>query len=208
MSNAVTYLQSPFNKARKDKFLLVFDVPPALKKISAKFNRDNNTIIPDTMQFSIFGGITPTIEIPAVDTRYSGQTLSQSSHTRSVYEPNTVSFTVDNRFNNYWVLYTWLNLLNDDKAGVYDKNNLTGNAVNNNPITPFYSNYEYQTDISIFALDEYEKRIVEFVYKRAFPTALGGISYSHRDEGEIETSFTFKYSQILVNLITSDIENF
>ena len=37
MANAVDYTQSPFNLSRKDKFLLVLDVPQALKKITTKF---------------------------------------------------------------------------------------------------------------------------------------------------------------------------
>ena len=197
MSNAITYIQSPLNKSRKDKFLLVFDLPLIFKNMSKEFERSNNTVLPESMQFSVFGGITPPMEIPPIETRYSGQTLTQSSHTRNVYEPNTVNFTVDNRFNNYWVIYTWLNLLNNDRTGVYDQSNLT----------KIGSNYEYKTDISIFALDEYNKRIAEFVYKGAFPTSLGGISYNYRDEGEIESSFTFSYSQVLLNLVTSDIES-
>lgn len=196
MANETTYIQSPFNKSRKDKFLLVMGLPQALRGISSKFERSTNTILPDTLQFSIFGSIAPTIEIPAVNTKYSGQTLSHSSHVRTSYEPNTVNFTVDNRFNNYWVIYTWLSLLNNDETGVYD----AGERTKSGP------NMDYRTDISIFALDEYNKRIGEFLYTGAFPTSLGGISYSYRDGSEIESSFTYSYSQLIFRPIT-DIES-
>ena len=199
MANAVTYTQSPFNKSRKDKFLMAFDLPKCFKNLESEFTRDNNTIIPDSIKFSVFGAIVPPIEVPPIDIRYAGQTLAASSHARTVYQPNTVNFTVDNRFNNYWVIYSWLNLLNNDKTGVYDANIITSGKP---------SNLEYRTNISVFALDEYNKRVVEFKYIDAFPTSLGGIAYSYRDEAEIESSFTYSYSQLIVSLVTSDVESF
>jgi hypothetical protein len=187
MANEVAYIQSPFNKSKKDKFLMVLSLPQALRDISRKFERTDQTILPDTLQFSIFGAIAPAIEIPAVQTGYAGQTLSHSSHARTPYEPNTVNFTVDNRFNNYWTIYTWLNLLNDDSKGIYD---LKGQTVPR-------PNLDYRANITVYALDEYNKRVAEFLYTDAFPTALGGISYSYRDATDIESSFTFSYSQLI-----------
>ena len=67
-----TMQQSMLNKSRADKFLLVFDVPPILKEFSKKFNQTNDTIIPDSVQFSIFGAAVPEITVPAVDNRYAG----------------------------------------------------------------------------------------------------------------------------------------
>ena len=59
-----TMQQSMLNKSRADKFLLVFDVPPILKEFSKKFNQTNDTIIPDSVQFSIFGAAVPEITVP------------------------------------------------------------------------------------------------------------------------------------------------
>jgi hypothetical protein len=202
MSNAVTYTQSPFNKSRKDKFLLVLNLPAALRNISSKFERSENTIIPDALQFSVYGSIVPEISIPNANVRYAGQTLAQSSHSREPYTPLTVNFTIDNRFNNYWVIYSWLNLLNNDETSIYDEKQLTIPTKDRFNVP----NYQYRTTLSIFALDEYNKRVVEFIYKNAFPTNMGGISYSYRDADEIETSFTFEYSQLIIKPVT-DIEN-
>lgn len=202
MSNAVTYTQSPFNKSRKDKFLLVLNLPAALRNISSKFERSENTIIPDALQFSVYGSIVPEISVPNANVRYAGQTLAQSSHSREPYTPLTVNFTVDNRFNNYWVIYSWLNLLNNDETSIYDEKQLTIPTKDRFNVP----NYQYRTTLSIFALDEYNKRVVEFIYKDAFPTNMGGISYSYRDANEIETSFTFEYSQLIIKPVT-DIEN-
>jgi hypothetical protein len=203
MANQVTYTQSPFNKSRKDKFTMVLSLPGALLQKASKFNRGTDTILPDTLQFSIYGNIVPEINVPAIETRYSGQTLTQSSHSRTPYEPNTVNFTVDNRFNNYWVIYTWLNLLNDAKEGGYDIDGITSKEpIGNNKLLSFGSNYDYKSDITIFGLDEYNKRVVEFKYIQAFPINLGGISYNYRDGGEIESQFTYSYSQLIITPIT------
>jgi hypothetical protein len=201
-----TYTQSPFNKSRKDKFLMVLDIPTALKKTATKFERNPNTIIPESLQFSVFGTIVPDISVPAVQTRYAGQTLAHTSHSRDPYPPITVSFTVDNRFNNYWVIYTWLNMLNNDKSGVYDSRELT------NPTSTFLTKIggddytQYKTAISIFALDEYNKRVMEFKYTDAFPSALGGINFSYRDSGELESNVTLNYSQLHI-LPISELES-
>ena len=103
--------QAMLNKSRADKFLLVFDVPPILKEISKKFDQTNEVIIPDSVQYSIFGTAVPEITVPAVENRYAGSTLYVSSHSKNPYPPVTVSFNVDNEYKNYWVLYQWLNLL-------------------------------------------------------------------------------------------------
>lgn len=196
MANLVNYAQSPFNKTRKDKFLLVLNFPDGLKNISKKITRANQSILPDTIQFSVYGAIVPDVEVPVVNVRYTGQTLAASSHARPPYPACTVNFTVDNRFNNYWTIYKWLDLLTSSEDGLVDKDNI---LVKNNRTDLM----KYAANISIFALDEYDKRTVEFVYTNAFPTSLGGINFNNRDASEIETTFTFNYSRLLVSLVES-----
>lgn len=203
MANLDPYIQSPFNKSRLDKFLFVLNLPDALKSVAQKFNRTDNNINPDTLQFSIFGVNIPDINIPSMDIRYAGQTLAQSTHSRPPYEPCTVNFTIDNRFNNYWVIYSWLNLLNDQSTGEYDPKDLTKKSVISKQLTnkDIGTNSEYKSDISIFTLDEYDKRIMEFKFKKAFPITLGGSSLNYRNASEAETYFTFGYSQFIVDIV-------
>ena len=196
MANLVNYTQSPFNKSRKDKFLLVLNFPDGLKSIARKMTRNDESIFPDAIQFSVYGSLVPEVEVPALNIRYSGQTHTTSSQARNPYPPVTVNFTVDNRFNNYWTIYKWLNILNDDETGIYDPTNLLPESQYNNKNILVYA-----ANISIFALDEYDKRSVEFKYINAFPTALGGITFNNRDPGEIETYFTFNYSRLIVSLV-------
>lgn len=211
MANLVTYTQSPFNKARKDKFLFVLNLPTCLKEISRKFERDNETVIPDALQFSVFGATIPEVSVPSVNIRYSGQTLANSSYSRDPYPPVTINFTVDNRFNNYWIIYKWLDLLNNARLSIFDADNLINNdikaslnkqaAIANKQNASGADFLKFRANFSLFALDEYDKRIIEFIYKDAFPTAIGAISFNNRDAGEIETSFTFEYSQLEVSLV-------
>jgi hypothetical protein len=189
MSN--TYQQSSLNKSRIDKFKLVFQVPNALKSINGNV-RSNNKVIQDTMQFAIYGTVVPAITVPALEIRYAGSTLYNSSHNKSPYPPVTVNFTIDNEYTNYWVIYKWLDLLHSQVEGIFDESNIISN-----------DNFkEYQTDMTIYGLDEFNKERIRFTYTKSFPTDLGGINYNYRESGEIESSFTFVYSQLHTTLLS------
>jgi len=180
-----SFFQSYLNKTRKDKFIMVFTLPEALKLIKSKISRSNKTIIPDTLQFSVFGSVIPEISVPEVEVPYSGQTMKVTSYARPSYPKNKINFTVDNLFNNYWVIYKWLQLFNDERKGFYssrlddDKGQLKN----------------YETNLTVFGLDEYSNRIIQFNYYHAFPVSLGGINYSDRDPDELESFFEYSSHQ-------------
>jgi hypothetical protein len=191
--------QSYLNKSRKDKFLLVFDIPPVLKRIQSNYTRDNNTIIPDSVQFSIFGTMVPGVTVKGVATRYAGDTLYVSSHSKDPYPPVNVKFNVDSGYNNYWTIYQWLNLLHDQKTGQYNE---LGIQIDGN-----FS--DYQTDISLYGLDEYDNKVIEFKYTKAFPTSLDELSFDSKSSGEmeLESGFTFLFSQMHIKLLGCDRYN-
>ncbi len=192
-------LQSPLNKAREDKFLLVFDIPPILKKIASHYTRNNKTVIPDSVQFSIRSTTIPEIIVPGVEVRNLGSTLYLSSHNKSSYPPVPVAFAIDNQYNNYWLMYQWLNLLHDEKTGVYNQRKIV--------VDDSYS--DYQTDITIFGLDEFGKKKIKFTYKKAFPTSVKAIDYRYDAETgqELIGGFVFLYSQLHVELIDEDLNS-
>jgi hypothetical protein len=185
--------QSPLNQAAKDKFLLVFDLPPILKTFSKTYERNNSSVIPDNVQFSIWGTSVPEITVPGVETRYSGSTLYVSSHSKNSYPPVSIDFAIDDQYNNYWCIYQWLNLMHDQKTGQYDERQVFVDANFN----------DYQTDITVYGLDEYGKKKIKFVYKKAFPTTLKGIEYNYQATGDmrITSGFVFLYSQMHVELL-------
>lgn len=185
--------QSILNKSRLDKFLLVFSIPPALREVNVRENtaRNSANVIEDKLQLSVYGAVVPELTVPSIAIPYAGSNLYQSSHAREPYPPVTVNFTADNEFNNYWVIYKWLNLMHDQKTGVYDETDLDPDNDFNN----------YQTDITLYGLDEYENRRIEFTYTKAFPITLGNLEYNYRTSDEIESSFTFAYSQLHTKLL-------
>ena len=181
--------QAMLNKSRADKFLLVFDVPPILKEFSKKFNQTNSTIIPDSVQYSIFGTAVPEITVPAMENRYAGSTLYVSSHSKNPYPPVSVSFIVDNEYKNYWVIYQWLNLLHSEYEGRYNEREINTNAGD-----PTFK--DYQTDLTIYGKDEFNNNRIKFTYTKAFPTTVEGVEYSYQNPDEITSGFTFVYSQL------------
>jgi hypothetical protein len=185
------YTQSSLNKSHSDKFKLVFQLPNSLKKLNKRSERSNVNVIQDSLQFSIYGTVVPTITVPALEIRYSGSTLYNSTHSKNPYPPVTVNFTIDNMYNNYWVIYKWLDLLHNEYSGTFDKDNIIQDD----------KFKDYQTDLTIYGLDEYNNERIKFTYTKAFPTDLGGINYNYRESGEIESSFTFVYSQLHTKLL-------
>lgn len=197
IGNATTsFDQALLNKSRQDKFVLVFNIPKLLRSTERKFDRSNNTIQMDTLQFSIYGTVVPRIQVPATTANYSGSVLQISSQARPAYSPITVNFTIDNQFNNYWVIYTWLNALRESSSGLYatavDKNKTFSGSM----LLP-----DYSTDFTIFGKDEFNNDIIKWVYKSAFPTTLGEINFNYRTANEIDTSFEFVFSEVSCELL-------
>lgn len=197
-----TFVQSILNKQRVDKFIMVVNLPPLLKDINKKLTRSNSTIQSDYLQFSIYGVVVPKIEFHHSTLRYSGQSLNVSSLSRVPYNSVTVNFTVDNMFNNYWVIYKWLDFLNNDKIGIYDSEE--PDLLKNVPMKLSKIQNQYKSTISVFGLDEYNKRVIEFKYTNALPVSLNGINYNYRDPSEMVSGFEFYFDQLLVELIDSD----
>jgi hypothetical protein len=186
--------QSILNRASRDKFLLVLNLPAAIQNQA----KDNGLSI-EPLQISVHGSVVPTISIPKIEVPFGGQSYNVSSYTRPNYSPLKVNFIVDNKFRNWWLLWKWLTILNNPREGGY------GGTLQNQ------SNFkeiraaglpEYQTTMSLFALNEYNQNIIEFIYYNAFITSLGGIEYSYRDATLVESSVEFQFSQFDVNLAT------
>lgn len=208
MSDQISQQQYITNKARSDKFQLVFTLPAVLRDLDTQLLevRNPNFIQGDSVQYSIWGTVVPQSSVPAQELRHYGQSVQVSSQSRPAYQPISVSFTIDNYFNNYWVLWKWLDKMNKvresgmDEHFNYDnihdaKSNLTG---------PKYT--DYQTTMTIFGLDEYNNRVVKFIYHNAFLTDLGDIQYNYRSDTEIESRFTFTFSQMEIELMENGLE--
>lgn len=198
MADRLPTTQASLNKARKDKFQLILTIPNILKTINSKSVRENEYLNLDSMQFSVYGINIPTIEVPAIPLHYSNQNYNVTSFDRPAYPPATVNFAVDNEFKNYWMIWKWLQLMNDPKEGTYGRPEIFKNGY---PETEPKTLYDYTTIITIIAMDEYNNKKAEFVFNNAFVIKLGGYSYSYRDSEEIDCTFDFVFNQLDVHLV-------
>jgi len=186
--------QSNLNRSGKDKFILVLNLPSILRKRALQ----DNSIDLDALQISIFGTVVPPIVVPSNEARFAGQSYNVSSYARPNYGPLTVSFVVDNQFQNYWLLWKWLSILNDPKENYYSgtdpKLETYKDRIDSGILT------EYQTNFSVIGLNEYNQNKIEFIYYNGFITNLGGITYNYRDPELIESTVEFQFSQLDVKL--------
>jgi hypothetical protein len=194
--NSLDYMPSPLNKSVVDKFLLVINIPPALKKINSKSIRNNKSIQLDTLQFSVWGAVVPRINVPAIDLKYMGANMPVSTHARPSWDPVTVNFHVDNLWSNYWVIYKWLDLMRSDEDGQF------GAIVDDQGILDSSASLpEYSTEMVVYSLDEYDKPTVKWVYTYAFPTNLGSVEFNEQQTSQVKCDFTFQFSQLQCELV-------
>lgn len=182
-------INSPLNTSSKDKFLLFFELPYFLRK-----HRESLGLNSDSLEMTVYGGIVPEITVPAVAAAYQGQTLHVTSYNRPAYSPLNVTFAIDNKYKNYQLLWKWLNLLNDSYNSGYGGTSYES-AID---FLAKGDQFEYQTTMSITALDEYNTPIIRFDYLKSFITKLGGINYSYKDANLIECNAEFYFSQLQV----------
>ena len=196
--------QSVLNKSRIDKFLLSLTVPEGLKQYSSRVQRATGVssyskVIPNTLQYSVEGTVVPSVNVPSLDQGYDRQVMKVSTHTRPSYDDVTVNFKIDNQFNNYWYVWSWLNMISDAKKGVFDYRNELREEQGAKRDKDYMK--DYMTDFSLIGMNEYNKEIIKFTYTNAFPTSLGSIEYNYQTEGEIQSSISFAFSQMLVELV-------
>jgi hypothetical protein len=100
--------QSPLNKNRKDKFILVLTIPDGIKNITDNIDRNNNRIMPNHLEFSLAGTVTPAISVPQKTLAYGAQSIKISSPPRPAYSSLNISFKLVKKYNNYWAIINGL----------------------------------------------------------------------------------------------------
>lgn len=184
-----TVVQAPVNKALIDKWIFLFNIPNAMRRLIADKTSKGN-IIPNSVQFSLKTVNIPEIEVPAISQRYASGNLHVSSHSKNPFGPLNIGFDVDNEFKNWSTIYEWLNLLHDEKLAYPDPKRKIAKHIN------FES---YWTNLAVIGLDEYNKVKIRFTFTQAFPTKIGGINYDYRQENKIDSTATFLFSQLYVD---------
>jgi len=185
--------QSVLNKSRGDKFIMILSLPQALRGLKSS-TRSNTKVDFDTLQFTIKGSPVPDIIVPAVAVPYGGQEIKISSHSRQPYESVFIDFTIDNLYRNWWVVYQWLDLLNDEKYSYYNQNDFAEEAA-------CEAMKDYTAKFTIYGLDEYNNKVIKFDYDGAFPLSVGSPKYDDTSTGEITSKFEFAFSFFTATLI-------
>ena len=199
MSNEICenpQFQSPLNRASKDKFYMVLSLPHVMRKMY----KDDELLKIDPLQISVFGTVVPTVNVPTTEVRYYGQSTNVSSYSRPNYEPLTVSFVVDNNYQNYYVLWKWLAVLNDPETSIYA--GTSPKDITMSERLRIGNQFEYQTNILIYGLNEYNKPTIQFKYTNCCITSLGQIIYSYRDSELIESSAQFNFNQLHIDVLS------
>lgn len=193
--------QTVLNQARRDKFILLLDLPSALKDLSDPILAKKYSA--DQIQFMVYGSPVPKIDIPSIDLKFGGQSMKVSSYARTSYPILSLNFIIDNGYQNYWILWKWLNLFNHyenssseitiNNASYFDK------TEDNIKLKNLLS--KYCTTFTLFGLDEYNNKIISFKYTDVFITSLNEINYSHQDPALVTSSVSFAYNQLFVDLL-------
>ena len=197
MGEQLPITQASLNKARKDKFILILTIPNVLKSLNVKGIRENQYLNLDSLQFSVFNVTIPDAIVEEVSLHYSGQNYNVTSFNRPAYPPVAVSFAIDNEFKNYWVIWKWLQLLNDPTNSTFGRPDIFKDGY---PKMEPKTLYDYTTTITLQALDEYDNVKAVFDFKNAFAKRLGGYTYNYRDPEEIECAFEFVFNQLDMRL--------
>lgn len=194
--NPTPTIQSILNKASSDKFLMVLGLPPIIQSLNTSNQKDRtgHTVNLNSLQFAVHGSVVPASYVPQVDVRFGGQTTKVTSYSRPSYPNISVDFAVDNGFRNYFAMWKWLQLLNDERKSIY-------NADHHKALIGLKNRHLYMTDLNIFARDEYNKNVAKFTYTNAFITRLEGIEYSNQNPEQIESKFEFAFSQLHMELL-------
>lgn len=211
--------QAILNKASQDKFRLILDVPPILRDRNVNTERVNKLVNLDSIQFSHIGVEIPPNIIAPVSAPIYGQTPHVTSQVRGEYPPIKIAFTIDNMFNNYHMLYKWQEIINNpihsgmdehftvlkfnakDTTAFSQGNKNTPSKIEYKNIKHKHNFTDYQTTITLYALNEYDQAVAKFIYTNAFITTLGGISYNFQQTDQIECFFEFSFGQITMELI-------
>lgn len=186
--------QSPLNKNRNDKFVLAMNLPEALKTINDNTVRSSNKMNLESLEMSVYGAVTPSINVTSLPIKYGAQSIKVSSHVREPLDDLSLTFSIDNEYKNYWVIYKWLDLINDVSASFFNQDGIAQVANRESMV-------HYSTNMSLFGLDEYENKKIRFDYIGAFPSSLSEISWSYGDSAEIKASASFGFTKMEVELL-------
>lgn len=161
------------NKASPDKFQIVFPIFPVMEEVQK--SRE--------ITLNIFGNI-----IPGVSHQDNEEHWMGALHHRPVgnleYNQYTVSFMVDENWENWYFLYKWMEFINNNK----DK------FATAKP--------DLVSDSNVLIKDDFNNLVLIFTLYHMFPLSLEDVSLEYRNgESFLESSCSFVYDYYEVEKI-------
>lgn len=155
------------DKAAPSNYQLIFPTLPTETTISA-----NNPFV-----LNIFSAIIPSVSIAEEELRWQGNKTKRGLIPLE-FDPWLVNFIVDARLENWKLLFTWMQYINN----------------NWNKIAEEHSNYA--VDASLVITNNYRVPVVNISFIGIWPNNLGEVSFSQR-EGDVQLecmcNFTYDY---------------
>lgn len=159
------------SKATPTNFSLIFPKIPTESTISA-----NNPFV-----LNIFGVIIPAVSIAEEELSWQSN-KTKHSLIPTVYDPLLINYMVDSNFENWKLLYNWMNYINNN----FDK------------IAEYHNNYSI--DATLVIKDNFMSNIMELIFKSIWPSTLGEIQFSYREgDIQIESTINFTYDYFTIN---------
>lgn len=196
MSSSIVQLpQSRLNKAVIDKWVFIFNIPKAMRRlISDKTGKGN--IDTGAVQFSLKAVNVPDVTVQAISQPYGSGNLYVSSHAKDPFELLNIKFDIDNEFKNWSTIYEWLNLLHDEKYAIPDAKN---------KIDRKFGVESYWTTLGLLGLDEYNVVKIKFEFTQAFPTKITGINFDYTQAEKLDATAVFAFSQLHVSYPNKEV---
>ena len=186
--------ESDLNVARNNKFILVIDLPKCFRKLENTGDGRSCTVFKkDKLQMNVFGNILPEMEMESLAVPGWGQVPKVSSLARPAWKPININFTIDSKYENYYTIYKWMDLMNDTLDGGFDPHDLLDD--------PRGHLADYSTTFSLYALGEYNVPRTRWNMYGAFPTSLGSLNFNKREPNELECDFTYEFSFLKMELL-------
>jgi len=158
------------DKATPTNYQLLFAKIPTEDTIS-----DANPLI-----LNIFSTVLPGLSFGEEEHRWQGNKTKRAL-VPLIFEPWNVNFVVDSLFENWQILFNWMNYINDNNDKIAEYHNL------------------YTVDAALTITDNWRQSILGVRFVDVWPTSIGEVTLSQREgDVQIESSASFNYDYFVL----------
>lgn len=151
--------------------------PSKFEMVFSKIPTETSILAVKELTINIFGSIIPGMTLDSLDMPFMGGKVREFSGNIE-FDPLTVMFNVDSKFRNWYILYSWITFINNNKDKFGENKRL------------------YATDATIRIMDNFENTVLRINFKNIWPNSLTEVSLSYREsESILESMVTFQYDR-------------